>query len=175
MLAQLPLTFGNAVVATADAERSYFGERARRARPNRLAASISGANLLAGLTHGLPLCHGAGGVTAHVKLGARTAGATASVGALYLTLALAFGASLPAVLHLLLPGTLAGMLLYVAIQHALLAASLERAGERALAAGVGLVTLITGNLGIGFAAGVAVVMTRRALGSTRGRPAPATT
>jgi hypothetical protein len=175
VLAQLPLTFGNAVVATADAERSYFGERARRARPNRLAASISGANLLAGLTHGLPLCHGAGGVTAHVKLGARTAGATASVGALYLTLALAFGASLPAVLHLLLPGTLAGMLLYVAIQHALLAASLERAGERALAAGVGLVTLITGNLGIGFAAGVAVVMTRRALGSTRGRPAPATT
>ena len=168
VLAQLPLTFGNSVVATADAERSYFGERASRVRPNRLAASIAGANALAGLTHGLPLCHGAGGVTAHYKLGARTAAATASVGALYLTLALAFGASLPVLMQLLLPGALAGMLLYVAIQHALLAASLERLDERLLAAGVGLVTLLSGNLGIGFAAGVAALVVRNLL--AHGRP-----
>jgi sulfate permease, SulP family len=146
VLAQLPLTFGNSVVATADAERKYFGDRAERVRPNRLAASIAGANLMAGVTGGLPLCHGAGGVTAHYKLGARTAAATASVGALYLTLALAFGASLPALLTLLLPGALAGMLLYVAFQHALLAASLDHLGDRTIAAGVGLTTLLSGNL-----------------------------
>jgi sulfate permease, SulP family len=163
VLAQLPLTFGNSVVATADAEQTYFGDRARRVTPNRLAASIAGSNLLAGLTHGLPLCHGAGGVTAHVKLGARTAAATASVGALYLGLALAFGASLPAVVQLVLPGALAGMLLYVAVQHALLAATLERLPDRAIAAGVGVVTLLSGNLGIGFAAGVGALLARRAL------------
>jgi MFS superfamily sulfate permease-like transporter len=163
VLAQLPLTFGNSVVATADAERSYFGERAARVRPNRLAGSIAGANLLAGLTHGLPLCHGAGGVTAHYKLGARTARATMAVGALYLGLALVFGASLPAILALLLPGALAGMLLFVAIQHALLAASLERLPDRGIAAGVALVTLVSGNLGIGFAAGAAVLLVRRAM------------
>jgi sulfate permease, SulP family len=168
VLAQLPLTFGNSVVATADAERSYFGGRARKVRPNRLAASIAGANTLAGLTQGLPLCHGAGGVTAHYKLGARTAAATASVGALYLTLALAFGASLPALMQLLLPGALAGMLLYVAIQHALLAASLERLDERLLATGVGVITLLSGNLGIGFAAGVAALAARNLL--AHGRP-----
>jgi sulfate permease, SulP family len=168
VLAQLPLTFGNSVVATADAERSYFGERARRVRPNRLAASIAGANLMAGVTGGLPLCHGAGGVTAHYKLGARTAAATASVGVLYLTLALAFGASLPALLTLLLPGALAGMLLYVAFQHALLSASLDHVGDRTLAAGVGLITLLSGNLGIGFATGVAVLVVRNLL--THGRP-----
>jgi SulP family sulfate permease len=168
VLAQLPLTFGNSVVATADAERNYFGERARRVKPNRLAASIAGANLMAGVTGGLPLCHGAGGVTAHYRLGARTAGATASVGALYLALALAVGASLPALLTLLLPGALAGMLLYVAFQHALLAASLDRMSDRALAAGVGLITLLSGNLGIGFAAGVAVLVVRNLL--THGRP-----
>jgi sulfate permease, SulP family len=167
VLAQLPLTFGNAVVATADAERAYFGERARRVRPNRLAASIAVGNLAAGLTHGLPLCHGAGGVTAHYKLGARTAGATLAAGGLYLTLGVLFGASLPAVLHLLLPGALAGLLLYVAIQHALLASRLERAGDRVLAAGVGVVTLASGNLGIGFAAGVAVLLLRRAAGTVR--------
>jgi SulP family sulfate permease len=157
VVAQLPLTFGNSVVATTDAERSYFGQRAARVRPARLAGSIGAANLLAGLTHGLPLCHGAGGVTAHVKLGARTAGATLSVGALYLVLALLFGASLPALLRLLVPGALAGMLLYVAIQHGLLAARLERLHERVLAAGVGLVTLLSGNLAIGFGAGAVVL------------------
>jgi SulP family sulfate permease len=163
VLAQLPLTFGNAVVATADAERSYFGERARRVRPNRLAGSIALSNLAAGLAHGLPLCHGAGGVTAHYKLGARTAAATASVGALYLTLALVFGASLPAVVQLLLPGVLAGMLLYVAIQHGLLAAQLDSALDRVIAAGVGVVTLLSGNLAIGFGAGAAVLTLRWAV------------
>jgi sulfate permease, SulP family len=171
VLAQLPLTFGNSVVATTDAERTYFGERAARVRPGRLAGSIAAANLLGGLTHGLPICHGAGGVTAHVKLGARTAGATASVGVLYLALAVVFGASLPSVVHLLIPGALAGMLLYVAVQHALLAASLERLGDRVLAAAVGLTTIISGNLAIGFGLGVAVLLVRRGVRAvSRRRP-----
>jgi sulfate permease, SulP family len=173
VLAQLPLTFGNSVVATADAEREYFGEKAVRVRPGRLAATIAGANLVAGITHGLPVCHGAGGVTAHVKQGARTAAATASVGALYLGLALVFGASLPALTKLLLPGALAGMLLYVAIQHGLLAARLERLPDRALAAGVGVVTLLSGNLAVGFGAGVAVLLVLRGLAALGRRPAPA--
>lgn len=163
LLAQLPLTFGNSVVATADVERAYFGARARRVTPNRLAGSISAANLLAGLSGGLPPCHGAGGVTAHFKLGARTRWATFSVGAVFLALALGVGASLPPLLTTLAPGALAGMLLYVGIQHALLAASLERADDRLLAAGVGVVTLLSGNLGIGFAAGVAVLVARTGL------------
>jgi sulfate permease, SulP family len=163
LLAQLPLTFGNSIVATADVERAYFGSRARRVTPNKLATSIAGANLLAGLTGGLPACHGAGGVTAHYKLGARTALATAAAGATFLALAIAAGASLPALLTLLAPGALAGMLLYVSIQHALLASSLERVDDRAIAAGVGLVTLFSGNLGIGFGAGVAALVARAAL------------
>ena len=171
VLAQLPLTFGNSVVATADAERSYFGARARRVQPNRLAASIGAGNLVAGLTHGLPICHGAGGVTAHVKLGARTAAATASAGVLYLGLALLFGESLPAIMQLLLPGALAGMLLFVAIQHAILAGTLEQPADRAIAAGVGVVTLASGNLAIGFGAGVAVVAGRRLLSGVGGRVA----
>jgi SulP family sulfate permease len=163
VIAQLPLTFGNSIVATADAERTYFGAQARRVQPNRLAASVGGWNLAAGLAGGLPLCHGAGGVTAHYKLGARTAGATLSAGVLFCALGLALGDSLPALLQVLAPGALAGMLLYVAIQHALLAASLAAAGDRVIAAGVGAVTVATGNLGIGFAAGALVLVVRRAL------------
>jgi hypothetical protein len=160
VIAQLPLTFGNSVVATADAERTYFGARASRVRPARLAASIGGANALAGLSGALPLCHGAGGVTAHYKLGARTAVSTLSVGLLFIALGLGLGASLPVLLQVLAPGALAGMLAFVAIQHGALAGRLERLDDRVIAAGVGLTTLISGNLAIGFAAGVAVVSAR---------------
>ena len=162
VIAQLPLTFGNSIVATADAERSYFGARASRVRPNRLAASIGTWNLAAGLAGGLPMCHGAGGVTAHYKLGARTAAATLSAGVIFAALGLALGDSLPALLQVLAPGALAGMLLFVAIQHALLAASLERATERVIAAGVGAVTVATGNLAIGFGVGALVLLVRGA-------------
>lgn len=160
VIAQLPLTFGNSVVATVDAERSYFGARARRVRPARLAASIAIANTAAGLSGAMPLCHGAGGVTAHCKLGARTAASTAAAGALFVALGLGLGASLPALLQVLAPGALAGMLAYVAIQHGALAGQLERLDDRLIAAGVGLVTLLSGNLAIGFAAGAAVVSGR---------------
>lgn len=162
VIAQIPLTFGNSVVATVDAERTYFGERARRVRPERLAGSIAVWNVLAGVSAGLPVCHGAGGVTAHYRLGARRAASTLAAGALFLALALLLGDSLPALLQLLAPGALAGMLFFVAVQHALLAARLERLDDRVLAAGVGLITLLSGNLAIGFGAGVAVLLARRA-------------
>ena len=160
VIAQLPLTFGNSVVATVDAERSYFGARARRVRPARLAASIGIANTVAGLSGALPLCHGAGGVTAHYKMGARTARSTLAAGALFVALGLGLGSSLPALLQVLAPGALAGMLVFVAIQHGALAGQLERLDDRLIAAGVGLTTLLAGNLAIGFAAGVAVVSGR---------------
>jgi MFS superfamily sulfate permease-like transporter len=160
VLAQIPLTFGNSVVATADAEREYFGARAERVRPGRLAGSISVWNTLAGLSAGLPVCHGAGGVTAHYRLGARTATATLFTGCLCLSLALLLGGSLPALLTLLPPGALAGMLLFVAIQHALLSARLERVDDRVIAASVGIVTVASGNLAIGFGVGVAMVLLR---------------
>jgi sulfate permease, SulP family len=170
VLAQIPLTFGNSVVATADAEHDYFGGRAARVQPGRLAGSISVWNSLAGLTAGLPVCHGAGGVTAHYRLGARTATATVFTGCLYLGLAVLVGGSLPVLLTLLLPGALAGMLLFIAIQHALLAARLERVDDRVIAATVGIVTLASRNLAIGFGVGVAMVLLRvgfRALAGSR--------
>jgi hypothetical protein len=160
VIAQLPLTFGNSVVATVDAERSYFGARARRVRPARLAASIGIANTVAGLSGALPLCHGAGGVTAHCKMGARTARSTLAAGSLFVALGLGLGSSLPALLQVLAPGALAGMLAFVAIQHGVLAGQLERLDDRLIAAGVGLTTLLAGNLAIGFAAGAAVVSGR---------------
>lgn len=160
VLAQLPLTFGNSIAATVDAERSYFGARARRVQPGRLAASIGIANAAASLSGAVPLCHGAGGVTAHYKLGARTATSTLVAGTIFVALGLGLGSSLPALLQLLAPGALAGMLAFVAIQHGMLASQLERLDDRLLAVGIGLIAMLSGNLAIGFAIGVAAVLGR---------------
>jgi sulfate permease, SulP family len=162
VIAQVPLTFGNSVVATCDAERAYFGERARRVTPNRISGSIAVGNLLGGISGGMPVCHGAGGVTAHYAMGARSPWSTASVGLILIVAALLFGQSLPVLLTVLAPGALAGMLAFVALEHALLAARLDGAGDRLIAAGVGIVTLLTANLAIGFALGAAAVSIRAA-------------
>ena len=52
------------------------------------------------------------------------------------------------------------MLAYVAIQHGMLAGQLERLDDRLIAAGVGLTTLLSGNLAIGAGAGAAAVAGR---------------
>src|SRR5262249_2664816 len=80
VLPQLPLTFANSCLATADAARTYFGECATRVRPGRLALSLGLANLLAGAISGMPVCHGAGGLTAHRSFGARSGGAPIAMG-----------------------------------------------------------------------------------------------
>ncbi|MGB3098743.1 MAG: molybdate transporter family protein [Solirubrobacterales bacterium] len=164
VIAQIPLTFGNAVVATCDAERQYFGERASRVVPNRISASIAAGNVIGGLSGGMPVCHGAGGATAHYSMGARSGRATVAAGVIFIGAGLLLGASLPAVLMVLAPGALAGMLAFVAFEHGLLAARLERLDDRLIAATVGVVTLLAGNLAVGFGVGVALVLLRRALG-----------
>jgi hypothetical protein len=111
-------------------------------------------------------------VTAHYALGARTAAATASAGALFLLLGLALGDSLPILLRTVAPGALAGMLIFVAIQHAFLAARLEHRSELAIAWSVGIVTLAAGNLAIGFGVG-AVAWAAWRWWSSRGLALPA--
>jgi MFS superfamily sulfate permease-like transporter len=167
VIAQIPLTFGNAVVATCDAEREYFGQRSERVRPDRVATSIAAGNVLGGLTGGMPVCHGAGGVTAHYSMGARTKWATASAGTIFIAAGLLFGASLPAVLMVLAPGALAGMLAFVAFEHALLASRLERLEDRLIAVTVGVVTLLAGNLAIGFGVGLVLVAARALIARRR--------
>lgn len=66
---QLPLTLGNAVVATADTAQRYFGPQAERVQPKALLTTMGLSNLLAGLLGGMPVCHGSGGLTAHVRFG----------------------------------------------------------------------------------------------------------
>jgi sulfate permease, SulP family len=143
VLPQVPLSFANSCLATADAARVYFGQAADRVRPGRLATTFGGANLLAGALSGMPVCHGAGGLTAHVAFGARTGGAPIAMGIALLTLALGLGAGLASLLAAFPLPILAGVLATAGVLHIALLRDLERSGEWVLALAVGVVGFTT--------------------------------
>ena len=139
VLPQLPLSFANSCLATADAARVYFGEKAEAVRPGRLATSFGSANLFAGAIGGMPVCHGAGGLTAHVAFGARTGGAPLAMGIALLVLALGFGAGLAALLTAFPLPILAALLATAGLLHISLLRDLREPWACALALAVGLV------------------------------------
>ncbi|HLB61917.1 MAG TPA: putative sulfate/molybdate transporter [Actinomycetota bacterium] len=144
---QFPLTFGNAVVAVNDLSHEYFGERARRVSPSRICLTDGTANVVSGLLGGMPMCHGAGGLTAHVKLGAKTAGMNLLIGGVFLVLGLFFAEQVPEMLGLLPIWALAAFLAYAGVRHAWLAHDL-RGTPLAIAVVSGAIGAATGNLAV---------------------------
>jgi sulfate permease, SulP family len=153
VIPQVPLTFANSCIATADAARTYFGDAGERVRPGRLAATLGLANLFSGSVSGMPVCHGAGGMTAHQAFGARTGGAPLAMGSLLLLLALTAGAGLAAVLAAFPLPILAGMLAVAGLLHIGLLRDLSGARDWAIALLVGLVGFQV-NLALGLALGL---------------------
>ncbi|MGH2664021.1 MAG: putative sulfate/molybdate transporter [Actinomycetota bacterium] len=152
---QLPLTFGNAVVAVSDLARDYFGDRARRVTPTSVCLSCGAGNVVAAVIGGMPMCHGAGGLTAHVRLGARTAGMNVLLGGAFLVLGLLFASQVPLVLAVLPVWALAAFLAYAGLRHAWLVADL-RGWPMVLAVSTGAIGAAMGNLAV--TAGAALLM-----------------
>jgi MFS superfamily sulfate permease-like transporter len=119
VLPQLALTFTNAVVLTALIAGDYFGDRAAHVTPAQLSVTSGLANLLLTPFGALPMCHGAGGLAAHYRFGARSGTAPLVLGSVLLAFAL-------------LPGGL-GLAILAAVPVAALGALLLMAsGELAL-------------------------------------------
>jgi SulP family sulfate permease len=155
VIPQLPLTFANSCLATADAAKTYFGAAAARVRPGRLATSLGAANLFAGAIGGMPVCHGAGGMTAHRAFGARTGAAPAIIGGALVLLAVAVGAGLATLLTAFPLPILAGLLAVSGLLHIALLRDLERPGHWVLAIAIGVTGFAT-NLAIALGAGFIV-------------------
>lgn len=151
---QLALSLGNSLMATSSAAASYFGERARRVTPAHLALTMGAANLVVSPLGGMPMCHGAGGLTAHVRMGARSGRATAAYGVVLVALALIAGAAAPALLAIIPPAVLAGLLLYVGLMHATLVTEVDGVAELAVALVVAGVASVTLNITAGVIAGL---------------------
>jgi SulP family sulfate permease len=153
-LPQLPMTLGNAVVAQADLTRQYFGDEvARRCNVRALALSMGLANLVCAALGGMPLCHGAGGLAAHHRFGARTAGSNLMIGGAFLVVGLLVGDQATAVLTTLPFAVMGALLAFAGAQLALTLLDLDRREDLLVAIAVLGVTLAT-NLAVGFVVGL---------------------
>jgi SulP family sulfate permease len=153
---QVGLSIGNSVIATAATAEHYFGAAAQRVTSRRLSLSMGLANLAVSPLGGMPMCHGAGGMTAHYRTGARTGLGIAVYGCVLAALGLALGATAPVVLALIPAAVLAGFLLYVGIEHASLVSDLKTRDEFLVASAVAAISVATGNISAGVVVGLAV-------------------
>ncbi|EAX48558.1 sulphate transporter [Thermosinus carboxydivorans Nor1] len=166
VLPQIPLSLGNAIIATENTLKTYFAGQADRVKANRLAFGMGLFNLLAGLAGGIPCCHGCGGVTAHYRFGARTGMATVLAGLFYILLAAAvyyFGVSVFAFFPYPILGVL---LIYVGIEHGLLIQDVQSRQDLAVVIIIAAVTMATRDMTVAFLTGIAfrqIIVVRRIL------------
>ena len=118
VLPQLALTLTNAIILTALVAGDCFGERAQEVTPRRLSISSGLGNLLLSPFGALPMCHGAGGVAAHYRFGARTGGAPLMLGVALLALALVPGGAGLALLAAIPAAGLGALLLVASVELA---------------------------------------------------------
>ena len=110
-LPQLPLTFGNALIAITEENNRLFPDRPVTEREVALSTGL--LNLWSSALGGIPMCHGAGGMAGHVKFGARTGGAAIMLGVLLVVGGLFLGNSIGTVFRLFPPSVL-GVILFLA-------------------------------------------------------------
>jgi sulfate permease, SulP family len=168
VIPQLPLTFGNAVVAVDELAHEYLGPAASRVTPSRVCLSAGIGNAISGVLGGMPMCHGAGGLTAHVRLGARSAGMNVLLGGSLLVLGSFFASDVPVILGLLPVWGLAAFLAYAGLRHAWLVTDL-RGADLGLAIVAGGLGAWFGNLAISAGLALCAVHGIRALRSVRAR------
>jgi SulP family sulfate permease len=155
VLPQIPMTLGNAVMAYADLSKDYFGESSKKITYKASCISMALANFLSSTIGGMPLCHGAGGLAAHYRFGARTAGSNLMIGIIFVALAVFLGSDSLSVVYLLPLSVLGILLLFAGSQLALSIMDLENRKDFFVVLVMLGITLAT-NLAAGFIVGIGV-------------------
>ena len=153
VLPQLPMTIGNAIIANADLSKEYFGEKSHKVTYKTTTLSMAFANGICFLLGGIPLCHGAGGLAAHYKFGARTGGSNIIIGTIFLCTALFLGHHALSILHLLPLSILGVLLVFAGGQLSLSIIDMMARKELFVIVLILSITLTT-NLSWGFAVGL---------------------
>lgn len=155
VIPQMPMTFGNAVLAYTDLSREYFGEKSVKVTNRGACLSMALANFLSFCLGGMPLCHGAGGLAAHYRFGARTAGSNLMIGLIFVGLALLMGSDIISLFNLLPLSILGILLVFAGSQLALTIRDLNKRKDLFVTILILGITLAS-NLAAGFIAGLFV-------------------
>lgn len=155
VLPQLPMTMGNAVLAYTDLSKEYFKEKSSKVSNRKVCISMALGNFLSFCLGGMPLCHGAGGLAAHYRFGARTAGSNLIIGFLILILALTLGNNIVSFFNLLPMSILGILLVFAGAQLTLTIMDLKNRKEFFVSTMILGITLAS-NLAVGFIAGMVI-------------------
>ena len=153
VLPQIPMTIGNAILSNTDVMHEYFGQRAHRASYRSIANSQGIADIVSFIWGGIPMCHGAGGMAAMYRFGARTAAANLMIGAIFVLLGLVFGQNALHILNLLPLSVLGVLLVFAGVQLALMIRDLRERKDLFVALIMLGITLTT-NLAAAFLCGI---------------------
>jgi len=110
-LPQAPLTITNAILATSLLFHDTFQ---RDVNPDKLSKSIGIINLTSVPFGGFPMCHGAGGLAAQFRFGAKTGGSNIISGAILLPIALFFAC--PQFVSIIPMGVFGALLVFVSLE-----------------------------------------------------------
>jgi len=150
--AQIFLTLGNAVIATAALCQKYFPER--KVSERHLALNMGLLNTISPFFGGVPLCHGADGVASQYLFGARTGGSMILEGILEIFLSLFFASSLVAVFSAFPQPVIGAMLFLTAFELTRVSVDLRTFPDIVVIVIVIAVSYVS-NLGVAFVVGVA--------------------
>ena len=154
-LPQIPMTLGNAVIAYTDLSEQYFAAQSKKITYQATCISMAVANMFSSFIGGMPLCHGAGGLAAHYRFGARTAGSNLMIGAIFTALATLLGRHCLAIVYLIPLSVLGVLLLFSGSQLALTVLDLKERKDLFVCLIILGITLAT-NLAAAFISGIAI-------------------
>ena len=153
VIPQMPMTLGNAVIADMDLSINYFGDAARRVTGRALCVSMALGNFFSAMLGGMPLCHGAGGLAAHYRFGARSAGSNLMIGAVFILFTLLLGHRILVLFNLIPMAILGVLLLFAGSQLALTILDVRERKDLFVVVAILGITLAA-NLAAGFLAGI---------------------
>jgi hypothetical protein len=145
VIPQVPLTLTNAILATSLLMHDLLN---REIDPDRLSKSIGVMNLGSCLFGGFPVCHGAGGLAAQYRFGARTGGSNIISGLILLPIALFFAT--PEFVDMLPVGIFGALLVFVGIELGKHSMKTDEKGLVLLMGAIALLSNITVAFIIGF-------------------------
>ncbi len=152
VIPQIPLTITNSILATSLLMKDLLNTRID---PDKLSKTVGMMNLTASPLGGMPMCHGAGGLAAQYRFGARTGGSNVMSGLILIPIALFFSG--PTVVGLVPLAVFGALLIFVALElgkHGLKTDSLV------VTLPMAVIALLT-NLTVAFAVGMVIAYALR--------------
>ncbi|MCI0468460.1 MAG: sulfate permease, partial [Nitrospirae bacterium] len=155
VLPQIPMTIGNAIISSTELSHSYFAKQAEKVTFRSISISQGLATIISSMFGGIPICHGAGGIAAHYRFGARTGGANIMIGAIFISAGILLGNSAIMIFNLLPLSLLGALLIFAGLQIAMMIKDLTKPKDLFVAIAMLSVTVAT-NLAISFIAGIII-------------------